>query len=202
MSKERTSVAIDEENKEWIDSVDANFSEMVNEMVSRKRMAASKTRPEQLREQIAEKQEQLESAKDEVRRIEQELEELEAELEAYESGERDPFDDLIDALEDAIRLSPDERETGALQPLAKRAGITVEQFQHIIDEADVHSIEPAATPDEDNLGNMPMLEEANVLPDELVDEDTPDIIDPDDDEYATLTDKQEAVVRNVVEADF
>lgn len=202
MSKERTSVAIDPENKEWIDSVDANLSELVNEMVSRKRMAAAKTRPDQLREELAEKQEQLESKKAEVRRIKQEIEELETELEQYESGERDAFDDLIDAVEDSIRLSPEDRKTGRLQSLAERAGITVEQFQQILEEADIHSVEPAATPDVDNLGNMPMLEEENVLPDELVDEDTPDIIDPDDDEYVTLTDKQEAVVRNVVEEDF
>lgn len=201
--KKRTSISIDEENKEWLDSVDANLSEMVNEMVSRKRMASSKTRPEELRERIAEKQNELEEAKEEVRRIKSTIEELETELERYESGERDAFDDLIDAIEDSIRLGPDERTTQRLQPLAERAGITVEQFAHILDEADIHSVEPAATPDADNLGNLTILEEENVLPDELVDENTPKLVDPDDaDEYVTLTDKQEAVIRNIVEEDF
>jgi len=203
MTKERTSISIDEVNKEYVDKTDINLSELVDEAINRRRLAATKSRPEQLREQINEKEDELQEAEAKVRDIEAELEELREELELYESGERDMVDDLLEAAALAIYVSPDQRDINDL-PMAQEAGVTPEQLADCLDYADVHAVNPVAFTSREAMEEIQYYDndERLVIPDELVRDDDDDVNGEAPDHFIQLTDEQKEKVKEWAEREI
>ena len=203
MTKERTSISIDEVNKEYVDKTDINLSELVDKAINRRRLAATKSRPEQLREQINEKEEVLQEAEAKVRDIEAELEELREELELYESGKRDMVDDLLEVAELAIYITPDQRDINDL-PMAKEAGVTPEQLADCLNYADVHAVNPVAFTSRKAMEEIQYYDndERLVVPDELVRDDDDEANSDVPDHFVQLTDAQQEKVKEWAEREI
>lgn len=199
MTKERTSVSIAEVNKEYVDKADINLSELVDKAISRRRLAATKTRPEQLREQIAELEQDREEAKARVRDIEAEISRLQGELKLYEENERNMMDDLLEMVKVAINIAPDDRDVinDQMLSISENAGVTPEQFADCLEYADIHSVTPVGFTSLEALENSSHRydDERLVVPDELVRDSDKEMESNPPERWIELTENQREAVK-------
>lgn len=202
MGDEKTTISayIDEENAEWLDEADVNKSQLINELLSEKRMHRSEDREEILERKIEDKKNEIAEQKNELRELEQELANLEAELESVREKKSAQVEEVIEQLGRATVVPADERGPDAYQSYAEECGMMPDEFADLVDHIDLHSLKPSWKWDDqrDEERIQEMLKGKYLYEENLVPADLREVAEDADNTYValqTLTDEQEELAR-------
>lgn len=197
------SAYLSDENIEWLEDNDVNFSQLVDEFIERQRMSASKSSEDMLEQQIAEKKDEIAEKQDELEELETELEELEAELEHIREKQEEQVEEVVNQLAKAVLVAPDSRAQNDYKSYPANCGLTQDQFNDLVQHVDLHAVNPQwwwsdDEKAEDAVNFADDTTEANIIPVEIqnrIDKDEEKITKRD---LRMLTDEQEQAARQWV----
>ena len=188
-NKTRTSVSIDEENKEFLDDKDINLSQLVNEAVERKRTSVD--RKQELRDEIAEKEDRIKNHQNAIESLEREVDQLRDELEQLEEQSSEVRNNVEKILERTILNGHRNAEDLNYAD----SNLTGTEVKDLVEYVDLHSTKPTLVENEEALQRFDRIydniDETNIAPPEFAEE-----IDEVDDskEYQCLTKKQKEMM--------